>query len=255
MSVDKFDIWCTPKTHVPLQQKQAFLVSQDGTSFPISTDNIPVFLKPNEIVGLNQKYQHFYDKIARGYDWAWFFYKYIHKGAVKERATIFKDLVIKQGMDVLETSIGTGLNIPLFTKDARYFGIDISMGMLQVCQRENKKWGYDLQIAQANAEELPFKDNFFDVVFHVGGINFFNDIPEAISEMIRVAKPGAQILICDETQEHIDKSYKRLPFVKRFFKDTHPVIVPMQFIPHGVSDLKLDYAFNNRMYVITFRKA
>ena len=38
---------------------------------------------------------------------------------------------------------------------------------------------------------------------------FFNDIKRAIDEMIRVAKPGAQILICDETQKYVDSFYKR----------------------------------------------
>ena len=49
-----------------------------------------------------------------------------------------------------------------------------------------------------NAECLPFADESFDVVFHVGGINFFNDRAKAIREMIRVAKPGSKILIADE---------------------------------------------------------
>lgn len=33
----------------------------------------------------------------------------------------------------------------------------------------------------------------FDTVFHVGGINFFNDRARAISEMIRVARPGTKL--------------------------------------------------------------
>jgi ubiquinone/menaquinone biosynthesis C-methylase UbiE/uncharacterized protein YbaR (Trm112 family) len=247
------DILCDPKTHKPLKQNGLLLEREDGKTFPIQND-IPVFLKTEDVFGLNLKYQRFYDIIARVYDWVNWFYQIFNKRVCSLRRELFKDLTITTGMKVLETSIGTGFNITLFTKEADYYGIDISMGMLQVCQRENRKWGYSLHLAQANAEELPIKDNIFDVVFHVGGINFFNDIPKAINEMIRVAKPGAQILICDETQEHVVKSYQRIPFVRNFFKEAKPVIIPLEFIPSGMKDVQLSHAWDGRMYVITFRK-
>ncbi len=244
---------CDPKTHKSVKQDGLLLETEDGKTFPIQND-IPIFLKPMDVVGLNLKYQRFYDIVARWYDWVAWVYKIFNKKVMTLRQELFKDLAIKPGMRVLETSIGTGYNITMFTKDAEYYGIDISMGMLRVCQRQNKKWGYKLHLAQANAEELPLKDESFDVVFHVGGINFFNDVPKAINEMIRVAKPGAQILICDETQEHVVKSYQRIPFVSRFFKEAKPVVVPMEFIPKNMSDVKLAYAWDGRMYVITFTK-
>jgi len=46
---------------------------------------------------------------------------------------------------------------------------------------------------------LLFVDGIFDVVFRVGGINFFNDKARAIAEMIRVARPGTKIVIVDES--------------------------------------------------------
>jgi ubiquinone/menaquinone biosynthesis C-methylase UbiE len=247
------DVFCDPKSHKSLKQHGLVLETDDGKSFPIQND-IPVFIKPKDVVALNLKYQRFYDTIARWYDWVIWFYKIFRPQGFAERNKLLKDLIIKPGMKVLETSIGTGFNLTLFTKEAEYYGIDISMGMLRVCQRENKKMGYKLHIAQANAEELPLKDVVFDVVFHVGGINFFNNIPGAINEMIRVAKPGAQILISDETQEHVVKAYQRWPFVRRFFKEAKPVVVPMEFIPKDMKDVNLRYAEDKRMYVITFRK-
>lgn len=253
MNPKVLDLLCDPKTHKPLKQNGTVLETEDGKTYPINND-IPVLMDQASITGLNQKYQIFYDKIATWYDWVNWIYMLLHRNGKRLRSDLLKDLVIKPGMRVLETSIGTGFNITLFTKDAEYYGMDISLGMLQVCQRENKKWGYNLHTVQANAEDLPYKDNLFDVVFHVGGINFFNDIPKAINEMIRVAKPGAQILICDETQEHVDKAYKRMPFVRRFFKDAKPVAIPLEFIPQNMKDITLKYNDNKRMYVITFVK-
>ena len=247
------NLLCDPKTRKPLTQKNSMLVAEDGKTYPIQ-HGIPVLIRQQDIVGLNRKYQRFYDIIARGYDFAFWLYAFFNRDIIGMRKSLLKDLVIKPGMRVLETSIGTGFNISLFTKEAEYHGIDISMGMLKVCQRENKKWGYDLQIVQANAEELPYRDNIFDVVFHVGGINFFNDISKAINEMIRVAKPGAEILICDEMQEHVEKSYKRIPFVCRFFKDAKPVFPPLDLIPKNMHNIKLSYSNDKSMYIITFTK-
>ena len=41
----------------------------------------------------------------------------------------------------------------------------------------------------------------FDVVFHMGGINFFNDKAQALQEMVRVAKPETKFVIVGETEQ------------------------------------------------------
>ena len=57
---------------------------------------------------------------------------------------------------------------------------------------------------KSTREELPFADNTFDIVFHNGGINFFNDKALTISEMLRVAKAGNKLLIADETADFME---------------------------------------------------
>ena len=71
---------------------------------------------------------------------------------------------------------------------AKVFGLDISLGQLRRCQSytERKDWAVDLFLG--NAEQLPFQDAVFDSLFHIGGINFFNDKKKAIEEMIRVVR-------------------------------------------------------------------
>ena len=83
--------------------------------------------------------------------------------------------------------------------------------MLANCQANLHRWQFQADLFLGNAECLPFADESFDVVFHVGGINFFNDRAKAIREMIRVAKPGSKILIADETEEHVKEMYERGP--------------------------------------------
>ena len=85
----------------------------------------------------------------------------------------------------------------------------------QKCQ---KKWSAktNLSLIHGSAEDLPFADNSFDIVFHSGGINFFSNKAKvkAISEMIRVAKPGMKILLTNETADYIDSQYKKAHFLK-----------------------------------------
>lgn len=90
--------------------------------------------------------------------------------------------------------------------------------MLKKCQ---KIWGgrANLNLVSYAAEDLPFIDQSFDVVLHVGGINFFSDKKRAIEEMIRVAKPGTKIMIADETSDYIDSRYKKNVLTRKAYKN------------------------------------
>jgi ubiquinone/menaquinone biosynthesis C-methylase UbiE len=71
---------------------------------------------------------------------------------------------------------------------------------LKQCQRKTAKWGLNARLFMGAGARLPFKDESFDVVFHFGGINFFNDKAAAIREMARVAKFGTKFVIGDENE-------------------------------------------------------
>ncbi len=65
---------------------------------------------------------------------------------------------------------------------------------------QHYKWKLGVTLFKGTAERLPFQNEVFDVVFHFGGINFFNDKAAVIREMIRVAKPGIKFVIGDENE-------------------------------------------------------
>jgi ubiquinone/menaquinone biosynthesis C-methylase UbiE len=94
------------------------------------------------------------------------------------------------------------------------------------------------------------------VVFHNGGINFFNDKETAIKEMIRVAKPGTKVLISDETEKLIREQFDKYPFSERNYRNRKgAVTVPIDLIPRGMEDLEFnDSLWDGKYYSITFRK-
>ncbi len=100
------------------------------------------------------------------------------------------------------------------------------------------RWIFQLQLG--NAEQLPYQDHTFDGVFHLGGINFFNDKKKAIEEMIRVAKPGARILICDENEKGA-RAYERfLPGFKRMAGESRSAIQPpVGLVPPEMQEVRL----------------
>lgn len=111
----------------------------------------------------------------------------------------------------------------------------------------------NLTLVNCCAEDLPFKNNSFDIVFHVGGINFFNDKKKAVEEMLRVAKNGAKLLIADETNDLIQKQYKKSNFSKKYFKDA---VVDLTEIENLLPDTNrtTEIMRDGKFYCITFRK-
>lgn len=76
---------------------------------------------------------------------------------------------------------------------------DISKEMLKKCKEKVDKISIDSTYCIANAEYLPFEDNYFDRLISFGGLNVFGDIKKSLSEMARVVKPGGKVLVGDES--------------------------------------------------------
>jgi ubiquinone/menaquinone biosynthesis C-methylase UbiE len=127
------------------------------------------------------------------------------------------------------------------------------MGMLKRCRKRLGPQAATVLLVQANAERLPFGDRVFDVVLHVGGINFFDQPAVAVREMLRVAKPGARILVADETKKIVTKSYQRSLFTRAYFKDAKTDFDPRSWVPDGVADLKYEEVWDGKGYIMTFR--
>ena len=259
---DKPDILAllqSPYTGEPLQVvsqgAQEALVSRSGERFPVRS-GIPVFLKPEDLTGSNQKYNRLYETIGGFYDSTQKFAAALQYGGSEHVFfSYLRFLEVKPGDRVLETSVGTGLNYQYLPQGVKLFGLDLSTEMLANCQNNLRRWELHAELFHGNAESLPFIDDSFDVVFHAGGINFFNDRAKAIREMIRVAKPGSLILIADETEKHVQDSYERMPVASGYFKDRQDTVnAPLDLVPPEMQDIHLETVWEGRFYALTFRK-
>jgi uncharacterized protein YbaR (Trm112 family) len=146
-------------------------------SYPI-VDGIPHFVEPEKLTGLNRRFSRLYDWFSWGYRaFSKVAFAYIGMDEATGRREITNRLDPRGGR-VLEVSVGPSVNLPYPVERpdvGEVFGLDISLGQLQRCQSYVAKKGWGVDLFLGNGEQLPFQNEAFDGVFHVGGINFFNN--------------------------------------------------------------------------------
>lgn len=221
-------------------------------------DGIPYFISPEQLTGYNRRFSHLYDWFSWIYAaFSKVAFAYIGMDEETGRREI-TDRLDPRGGRVLEVSIGPGVNLPYLVGRpdvGEVFGLDISLGQLRRCQRYVASKGWDVDLFLGNGEQLPFQDGSFDGVFHVGGINFFNDKKSAIHEMIRVAKPGARILIADETERGAQGYEKFIPgFKKSFGGKRAEIVAPIDLVPDEMFEKKVFDIWKGWLYCIEFVK-
>lgn len=102
----------------------------------------------------------------------------------------------QQGEKILDLAAGTGSSsLPYAKAGAHVWAGDISEGMLAEGRRRNAH--PNIKFVYADALDLPFPDNEFDVVTITYGFRNVQEPTQALSEMLRVLKPGGRLIIAE----------------------------------------------------------
>lgn len=98
---------------------------------------------------------------------------------------------------ILEVGVGTGLSLPLYRRDARVVGIDVSPEMLAKARDKVARFGLPQAeaIAEADAERLSYDDDSFDAAIALYVASVVSDPARFGGELRRVCKRGARIVI------------------------------------------------------------
>jgi demethylmenaquinone methyltransferase/2-methoxy-6-polyprenyl-1,4-benzoquinol methylase len=109
---------------------------------------------------------------------------------------------IKTGARALDLCCGTGdISFALARGGAETTGLDFSPQMLEVAaqrQSVNSKLKIqNLKFVQGDAQQLPFPKNSFDIVTVGYGLRNLTSWERGLDEMLRVAKPGARLIVLD----------------------------------------------------------
>jgi 2-polyprenyl-3-methyl-5-hydroxy-6-metoxy-1,4-benzoquinol methylase len=99
------------------------------------------------------------------------------------------------GRTVLELCCGSGMmSEELARRGARVTGIDLSTAAVARARERAQRYGFVAQFLVADAEQLPFPEQSFDVVAVHDGLHHLDDPYRAIREMARVTREGVLIL-------------------------------------------------------------
>lgn len=94
----------------------------------------------------------------------------------------------------LDLCCGTGdIASALVQRGPSVCGLDFSSPMLAVARARTAQ----VQWLQADAQQIPLPDNYFDIVTVGYGLRNLSDWQRGLAEMRRVSKPGARLLILD----------------------------------------------------------
>jgi ubiquinone/menaquinone biosynthesis C-methylase UbiE len=149
-----------------------------------------VYLGRRVVIWLYDIYARRYDRIKH-YDPAW------------EAATLgrpmFRALLDIPAPLILDVATGTGrLPLAVFGQPAfngYIIGLDYSHRMLAVAAQKVAPIGFRVSLIYQSAQKLPFDDNTFDAVTCLEALEFMPNPDAVIAEIVRVARPGALILL------------------------------------------------------------
>lgn len=101
------------------------------------------------------------------------------------------------GKKILEVGVGAGTDFAQWVRSgALAYGIDLTQEAIDNTTQRFFLQGLQAQeLKVADAENLPYPDNFFDLVYSWGVIHHSPDMEKCLKEIIRVTKPGGQIKI------------------------------------------------------------
>jgi ubiquinone/menaquinone biosynthesis C-methylase UbiE len=136
----------------------------------------------------------FFDKRAEDYD-----REYYHRSpggyALRIRRQKVLDLFDKPGGKVLDVGCGPAvMTQDMLDRGCSFWGIDPSANMIGICRARFTE-GEQVHFLSGHAMRLGLPENFFDAVLCMGVIDALKDRKRAISEMLRVLKPGGSLIL------------------------------------------------------------
>lgn len=120
---------------------------------------------------------------------------------------------LREGSQVLDIAGGTGDLALAFSKKVGTSGCvvhtDINESMLRVGRDRLLDQGLSLPTLVCDAEQLPFPNEYFDVVSVAFGLRNMTHKDDALAEMCRVLKPGGKLLVLEfsKVAEPLSKAY------------------------------------------------
>lgn len=101
-----------------------------------------------------------------------------------------------RGKKVLEVGCGLGTDLLQFARGgAEVYGVDLTGRAAALTRRRLELYGFQGKIAVSDSENLPFRNDSFDLVYSWGVIHHTPNTAAAAREIVRVCRPGGRVLV------------------------------------------------------------
>ncbi len=162
-----------------------------------------------------------------------------------QRSRTMTALNLQAGQHVLDVGCGMGL----MTQDlalavgtsGRVIGVDNSEPMLKLA----RKRCHDLpqvKLRAGSVDKLADEDNSYDAAVCAQLLLYLDDVPEVLSELHRVLKPGGRIAVVETDWRHVLFNTHDDQFTQRLFADWE-ASVPSPHLPMQLRKLLLESGF------------
>jgi ubiquinone/menaquinone biosynthesis C-methylase UbiE len=217
-------------------------------------NNYPDLRKKFKLYKSDKKIHEWYKKEAHVYDKNLpILFKTFYESEKKSRNFMISKLENIKNKTGLEIGCGTGRDTELLLKKigskGKLYAFDFSKEMLDIAKKKKKL--KKANIFAADGHYIPFKNNSFDFIFSFGGLNTFGNLKKFFSELNRVSKNGARVVIGDES---MPPWLKGSLFSKILINTNHhyKYEIPLSLLPTNIKNVSLDWFIGNVFYLISF---
>jgi len=192
--------------------------------------------------GVAQRYDLVNDVLSLGQDRFW-------------RRQVVTAINPRPGELVLDLAAGTGTSSePLADTGATVVPTDLSFGMVEVGKQRQP----GLAFVAADGLHLPYADRSFDAVTISFGLRNMEDTRAALTELLRVTKPGGRVVIC-EFSTPMAAPFRRLynlylvQFLPRIAKVTSSNPVAYRYLSQSILAWPTQRGLADLMYDVGWR--
>jgi 2-polyprenyl-6-hydroxyphenyl methylase/3-demethylubiquinone-9 3-methyltransferase len=148
-------------------------------------------------------------------------------------AAIASAVPIEAGMRVLDVATGTGnVAIRAAAAGGEVVGLDVAPELFQAARRRAAEAGVEVEWVEGDAESLTFEDDSFDRVFSAFGTTYTTLHDQAANELVRVCKPGGEIVMANWTPNSFPARLASL--LRRLeHESTRSAVDPSEWGTHG----------------------
>lgn len=191
---------------------------------------------------LSKQYNNFADDFSKNHDLG-------ENSNNLNREVFYSHLdFVKPGMKLLDLACGDGTDLVYYKKlGAEIYGLDASDELIKIAKTKLELEGVNLKVGLF--ENIPFEDDYFDVVLSKYAIMTSANMEPVFKEIHRVLKPSGMVmyLVTHPFRQFFEKKEEKADYFEQKVVDSHILgdTVTVKEPTHIMTEFLNDFLFKN----------